>query len=634
MSSGSKSLGLSCGVLFALSASSIGCGLDGDELLSEQQSPIYAGVSDADYKYPWVVDLCVPTSGDPNCLTTPPFCRGVLIDKRWVLTTKNCVPLTASIVVTYRRRTSSGISQTEIRTVSPFSSDAPLDGDLAMLRLPSEFTDPNHLLVPAELPLYALGVGQSGVIASGRVGLANTTIAAPSITSLSGIGFDGPDKFSASSSTSSMCTADRGGGFIVQSGGRNYVTGLVFTTPGNCDATNVTFDAVSVLAHLPFIAEKLGTTSTATAGFAPKAHVYGPGLDYGLPSTWDTAVGDFNGDGKSDYVRVNASSAMVYFGSTAGTFTQGIPPYGGKSYANWTTIVGNFNKLSGGTCPACMDFARLGPTGMDVYYGKSDGTFTSVSISYGGLNFGAPSLWQTAVGDFDGDGRTDYQRLGRTGAFMYFGNANNTFTSSFYAYQSGYDFHEPTPFSLAVGDFNGDGRADYARIWGYGAYIYSGTQWQSFNTGYQDYSGTSVPDLGTPSPWETIPGNFNGDAYADYARLGATGAWIFYGSSSGLGAGYWQSYGSYNFGLPSNYKTIVGDFNFDGKTDYGRLGDTGGYFYFGSATLGSFTGSFQEYQRHFGQPSSFTSVVGDFNGDSKVDYARLGGVLAHTFMHN
>ena len=89
------------------------------------------------------------------------------------------------------------------------------------------------------------------------------------------------------------------------------------------------------------------------------------------------------------------------------------------------------------------------------------------------------------------------------------------------------------------------------------------------------------------------------------------------------------------FGIPSGWETINGDFNGDGYADYGRiyarLGDDNAYFFYGTSNLGGFSTLAQEYQRHFGLPSSFSTVTGDFNGDGKTDYARLGGVFEHTF---
>ncbi|HEY2511646.1 MAG TPA: VCBS repeat-containing protein, partial [Polyangiaceae bacterium] len=83
--------------------------------------------------------------------------------------------------------------------------------------------------------------------------------------------------------------------------------------------------------------------------------------------------------------------------------------------------------------------------------------FTAVTQSYPGLDFGVPSLWEPITGDFDGDKRTDYARLGSTGAWVYFANGGRTFTQAFQDY-AGLAFGEPSPWQTITGDFNGDGR--------------------------------------------------------------------------------------------------------------------------------------------------------------------------------
>jgi hypothetical protein len=83
-----------------------------------------------------------------------------------------------------------------------------------------------------------------------------------------------------------------------------------------------------------------------------------------------------------------------------------------------------------------------------------------------------------------------------------------------------------------------------------------------------------VPTLnfGAPSPWTPIVGDFNGDGRADYARLGDTGAWIFFGNANGSFIHVFQTYGNLAFGLPSAWQVVTGDFKGDGKVGYARLG--------------------------------------------------------------
>src|SRR5206468_5228242 len=63
-----------------------------------------------------------------------------------------------------------------------------------------------------------------------------------------------------------------------------------------------------------------------------------------------------------------------------------------------------------------------------------------------------------AVGDFDGDGKQDLAvaNVGSDNVSILLGNANGTFQAAF-NYGVGWG-----PYSVAVGDFNGDGKRDLA----------------------------------------------------------------------------------------------------------------------------------------------------------------------------
>lgn len=234
------------------------------------------------------------------------------------------------------------------------------------------------------------------------------------------------------------------------------------------------------------------------------------------------------------------------------------------------------------------------------------------------------------TGDFDGDGTTDYARLGDTGAWVFHGSTKGAFTPSFQDYE-GLDFGLSAAWDIVGGDFDGDGRADYARLGDTGTFCYFGNDDQTFTPHFQDYVGLS---FGAPSEWESITGDFDGDGRDDYARLGDTGAWLYYGTSNaGTFTRGFHDYEGLSFGSPSEWQTLTGDFDGDGRTDYARLGDTGSFFYFGT-TSRTFTSLFHEDSRHFGVPSPFTPVVGDFTGDGEDDYARLGGVFAEVFIHD
>jgi uncharacterized protein (DUF2141 family) len=312
------------------------------------------------------------------------------------------------------------------------------------------------------------------------------------------------------------------------------------------------------------------------------------------------AVGDFNGDGQLDLAVANIGSATVSILLGTGTGSFGAKTDFGTGNSPLSVAVGDFN----------------GDGKLDLAVANIDSNTVSILLGTGTGSFGARTDFVTgsgpasvAVGDFNGDGTLDLAVANVNSATVSI--LLGTGTGSFGAKT---DFGTGgAPASVAVGDFNGDGTLDLATanpdVSSFGfpetVSILLGTGTGSFGakTDFTDNSG----------PFSVAVGDFNGDSKLDLAVANINGNTV----SILLGTGTGSFGAKTDFGTGSTpFSVAVGDFNGDGKLDLATANlssDTG------SILLGTGTGSFGA-RTDFGTGSFPLSVaVGDFNGDGKLD---------------
>jgi hypothetical protein len=167
---------------------------------------------------------------------------------------------------------------------------------------------------------------------------------------------------------------------------------------------------------------------------------------------WRNATsGDFNGDGKADFLINTTTSGAgwyVYLSNGDGTFTHkgSVTPY-----PQWHSATpGDFN--GDGKTDFLINTTTSG-AGWFVYLSNGDGTFT-----HKGSVTPYPQWRNATSGDFNGDGKTDFlinTTTSGAGWYVYLSNGDGTFThkGSVTPYPQ---WHSATP-----GDFNGDGKADF-----------------------------------------------------------------------------------------------------------------------------------------------------------------------------
>jgi hypothetical protein len=223
-------------------------------------------------------------------------------------------------------------------------------------------------------------------------------------------------------------------------------------------------------------------------------------------------------------------------------------------------------------------------------------------------NFGVGSAsvpYSVAVGDFNGDGRQDLATAnGSSNLSILLGDGAGNFgaTTNFAA---GFQ-----PYSAAVGDFNGDGKQDLAAA----NFQASGTVSVLLGDGTGNFSAATAFGAGS-YPQAVAVGDFNGDGKQDLVAANAHSDNV----SVLLGDGAGSFSAATNFGVGSiPYFVAVGDFNSDGKQDLAVANAQSANV---SILLGNGAGSFGA-ATNFGVGSDAVSVaVGDFNGDGKQDLA-------------
>ena len=189
-----------------------------------------------------------------------------------------------------------------------------------------------------------------------------------------------------------------------------------------------------------------------SGGFTPA-----PGSPFAVgASPQSVAVADFNRDGNADLAVLNngGNTVTVLLGNGSAGFTAA----GGSPFAAGTlpaaVTVGDFN---GDGKPDLAIADGIGGSGtVTVLLGNGSGGFSAAGGSPFPVGFNPSAI---AVGDFNGDGKTDLAvaNQGNLDVSILLGNGSGGFTVTAASPAVG-----TQPVSIAVGDFNGDGKTDLA----------------------------------------------------------------------------------------------------------------------------------------------------------------------------
>jgi uncharacterized repeat protein (TIGR01451 family) len=321
-------------------------------------------------------------------------------------------------------------------------------------------------------------------------------------------------------------------------------------------------------------------------------------LTTGAPTTIPSdasyiAVGDFNGDGKSDIaVNQGGSGIQILPGNGDGTFAA--PLNNPAVISAGALAIGDVNG------DGKLDIVSISfPSSILVMLGAGDGTFGAASTYAVGTNLEN----NLALADLNGDGILDVAvTSGNSTVSILIGNGDGSFGAPV-AYGTG-NFTN----AVAAGDFNADGKLDLVVTNEFDSSI-------SVLLGNGDGTFAAKADFATNGgqPFAVTVGDFNSDGKLDIAT-GNSGVSVFPGN----GDGTFQTAVNYS---PGNQMTAVAaaDVNHDGKLDLVFLNS-------GSKAVdiarGNGDGTFASAELYGpGNNTPISMVLGDFKGNGKVNVA-------------
>lgn len=228
------------------------------------------------------------------------------------------------------------------------------------------------------------------------------------------------------------------------------------------------------------------------------------------PNASPRGLADFSGDGRADILLPSGQDIWIYLGNTSGAFTS---VYFAPYPIGWDLVgVGDVDGDNK------QDLVWYNPTTREIYYWLLNGT--SIRLGRGGT-FLPSGATPRALGDLNGDGRADIVVASGQGVSVYLATSGGSFTTSSIApYPAGWNL-------VGTADIDGDGKRDIV--------------WYQPNTRELYYwlmNGAQIRlgQGGVLAPPATAPralADFSGDGRADILLPSSGDIWTYLGNTSG-----------------------------------------------------------------------------------------------------
>ncbi|WND79644.1 FG-GAP-like repeat-containing protein [Lysobacter capsici] len=310
----------------------------------------------------------------------------------------------------------------------------------------------------------------------------------------------------------------------------------------------------------------------------------------------DLALGDYDGDGKTDRAIVDRANSSWYVIASSGSSPIAWGWQWNAMSTNRDLALGDYDG-DGKTDRAIVDRANS-----SWYVIASSG---SSPIAWGWQWSGMGSQHELVLGDYDGDGKTDRAIVDRSTSAWYVIASSGTSPIAWGWQWAGMDAQE----ELALGDYDGDGKTDRAIV------DRATSRWYVISSSGQ----TVVPwgwqwnQMDTAAPLAL--GDYDGDGKIDRTLANPANSSWYTIASSGVDpfpwGWHWDGYGS-------QHDLALGDYDGDGKTDRAIVDRILSSWY----VISSSGQQIVPWGWQWPQMSADAELaLGDYDGDGKTDRA-------------